>query len=147
MRPAAVLRRRQCGAALAEAAITLPLLFGLVFGTIDIGHAASIHQALDAAARQGAYYASLPAEGTTTLPSSSDVASDVSTILANLGVTDTSAYTVTVNQDVQSTIAGISTSFSQVEISYQYPFFSSALSSLSPTVTLSAQALMRNETN
>ncbi len=129
-----------------EAALVLPLLLLVLFGTIELGRVANIQQTLDDAAREGARWSALPAAGTSTLPGVSVVTSRVLAIAAAQNVS-LSGSDVTVNQDVIASEGGLSTSFSEVDVSYTYAFLTPALSALVPSVTLKAQARMRNETN
>jgi Flp pilus assembly protein TadG len=129
-----------------EAALVLPLLLLILFGTIELGRVANIQQTLDDAAREGARWSALPAAGSSTLPSPSDVSSRVAAIAAAQDVTLDSGD-ITVNQDVTASEGGLSTSFSEVDVSYNYTFLTPALASILPSMTLTARSRMRNETN
>lgn len=129
-----------------EAALVLPLLLLLLFGTVELGRVANMQQTLDDAAREGARWSAMPAAGTFTLPSVSDVTSRVEAIAAAQDVTLASGD-ISVNQDVTASEGGLATTFSQVQVTYSYAFLTPALSALLPNVTLTATALMRNETN
>jgi Flp pilus assembly protein TadG len=139
-------RRRQRGQTLVETALVLPLLMLLVFGIVELAHAASVMQTLDNAARDGAQWSARPLVGTDALPLVSQVQSRVVADAAAAGVT-LSPFAVGVNQEVDQTVNGLVTSYSQVSVSYRYTFLTPMLAALVPGVTLKARAIMRNETN
>ncbi len=124
----------------------LPLLLFLVFGIVEVGRAAGILQTLDNAAREGARWSALPAAGSDNLPLVSDVQQRVVDYVAASGVT-INPFNVSVNQEVDHTEGGLTTSFSQVEVTYVYNFVTPLLANVVPSITLRGEAEMRNETN
>ncbi len=138
--------RRRRGQTLVETALVLPLLMLLVFGIVEIARAASILQTLDNAARDGAQWSARPIEDTNSLPLVSDVQARVAADAAAAGVT-VSPFAVSVNQEVDQTVNGLVTSYSQVQVHYTYSFVTPLISAIIPSVTLTGDAIMRNETN
>jgi len=124
----------------------LPLLLFLVFGIVEVGRAAGILQTLDNAAREGARWSALPAAGSESLPLVSDVQQRVVNYVtaSDVGI---NPFNVSVNQEVDHTEDGLTTSFSQVEVSYVYHFVTPLLAAVVPSITLHGEAEMRNETN
>ena len=129
-----------------EAALVLPLLLLVVFAMVELGRAASIMQALDNAAREGARWSAMPAEGTTTLPSVSVVQQRVINFAAASQLT-LSAGNISVNQALNVTEGGLPTSFSKVDVTYTYHFVAPMVAAILPSIPLSGHAIMRNETN
>lgn len=124
----------------------VPLLLLMLFGIVEIGYAANIMQTLDNAAREGARWSALPSPGTQNLPAVTDVQQRVVSFAAASGIT-INPFNVLVNQEVDNTEGGLTTSFSQVQVRYVYKFVTPLLSALVPSITLKAAAVMRNETN
>ncbi|HXE30368.1 MAG TPA: TadE family protein [Terriglobales bacterium] len=142
----AAIKRRQKGQSVVEAALVLPILALVLFGIVEIGHAASLWQTLDNAAREGARWSAMPSAGSNSLPSPGDVVARVETYAADAGLT-LSDDDVTVNQAVSVSEGGLPTSFSQVDVSYTDTFVTPLLSEIVSGITLNAHAIMRNETN
>ncbi|HEY8056193.1 MAG TPA: TadE family protein [Terriglobales bacterium] len=138
--------RRQRGQALVEAALVLPMLALLVFGALELGRMAFLVQSLHNAARDGARYSAVPAAGTSDLPAVSSVQQRVAADLKASGVS-LSPFLIAVNQEVDISEGGLTTSFSQVKITYPFTFSTPLLSAILPHVTLTGLAVMRNETN
>lgn len=139
-------KRRSRGQSLAEAAIVLPVLFLLLFGTLEFGRVLSIQQTLDDAAREGARWSAMPAAGTSVLPSPNDIVTRVQNYLASNGISAGSA-TINVNQTDDISEGGIDTFFSRVDVSVPYDFLTPMLSAIVPSVTLTSHSVMRNEIN
>jgi Flp pilus assembly protein TadG len=129
-----------------EAALVLPLLALLIFGALELGRMAFVVQSLHNAARDGARYSAAPAAGTSDLPPVSSVQQLVVSDLQASGIS-LSPFLVAVNQEVDITEGGLTTSFSQVKITYPFKFTTPLLTALVPHVTLTGLAVMRNETN
>lgn len=124
----------------------LPLLLLLLFAMVELAYAAGLMQTLKNAAREGARWSAMPAEGTNNLPATTDVQSRVIAYAAAAGIT-LSASDVTVNQGVDVTEGGLVTSFSEVDVSYTDSFLTPMLAAIVPSLTLTEHAVMRNETN
>lgn len=98
-RPAQRPRRRR-GNAVLEAALVLPILTALGFGTVEFGHYFFVKHTVQGAAREGARAAIVPT-GT-----NADVATAVSAVMTAAGYAS-GDYTVTVSPDsVASAAAG-----------------------------------------
>lgn len=124
----------------------LPLLALLVFGAMELGRMAFVVQSLHNAARDGARFSAVPAAGTSDLPLVTAVQQRVVTDLAVSGIT-INPFLVSVNQELDLTEGGLTTSFSQVKITYPFHFLTPLISTLVPTLNLTGLAVMRNETN
>ncbi|MGH9393943.1 MAG: TadE family protein [Terriglobales bacterium] len=140
------MKRHSRGQAMVEAALVLPLLFLLVFGIVELARAANIMQTLDNAAREGAHWSAMPAAGSDNLPFVGDVQQKVVDFASASGIT-INPLDVSVNQEVDHTEGGLTTSFSEVQVSYTYTFITPMISALVPSLTLHGHAEMRNETN
>lgn len=145
MRRMFVLSRRQRGQSMTELALALALLVLMLFGTVDFARIWNIQQVLDNAARTGARYAALPAEGSQTLPTTADVTTVVDNLLDSAGLT--SGVTLTLNQAAALNYGVVSATGSQLDLSYTYSLVTPGLAQIVPTVTLAGHATMRNETN
>lgn len=76
-------RTGQRGAVLAESALTIGLLLFFLFAVIDLARAYNMYQVLTDAAREGARYSVAPDPYTSyTVPSSSEIQSDVQQFMA-----------------------------------------------------------------
>jgi len=128
-----------------ELALALALLVLMLFGTVDFARIWNIQQVLDNAARTGARYAALPAEGSQTLPTTADVTTVVDNLLDSAGLT--SGVTLTLNQAAALNYGVVSATGSQLDLSYTYSLVTPGLAQIVPTVTLAGHATMRNETN
>jgi len=136
------------GAALVEAAITLPLLLLVSVGIFEFGRAYQTWQVLTNAAREGARMAVLP---------------DITSTVARQRVRDYmqagllpqyATATVSVNKSSSITVNGAAVSASLVSV--DYPFTFSVLrpvarmvtrsTTLGAPLTMHAEAVMRNET-
>lgn len=138
--------RRQGGQTIAEMALVLPLLLLLLFGVIGLARLANVNEALHNACREGARWSAVPDATTGALPSASDVTNRVIQYAADDGITLTSSE-IAVNQDEVQTVNGLATTFSQVQVSYPFTFVAPLLAALAPSITLTPDAEMRNETN
>ncbi|HUF89996.1 MAG TPA: TadE/TadG family type IV pilus assembly protein [Gemmatimonadota bacterium] len=136
------LARRDAGQSLAEFAILLPILMGVVVGIFEFGRAWNIDQVLTNAAREGARLAVIPSSST------SDVVEAVEDRLAEAALDPALA-----NIGVKGMGGGVGTP-AKVEVSYPYQFtFLGPVMRLmgvgdGPTpgaITLSSRITMRNE--
>lgn len=138
--------RSEDGAALIEAALTLPLLLLLSVSIIEFGRAYQVYQVVTNAAREGARVAVLP--GTST----SDVTTRVQAYLQAGQISNPSSATVQITSTTISIGAGTATA-SRVEVDYPFSFMVlqpvanlvAGGSTLGTPLTLSAVATMRNE--
>jgi len=136
-------RHRERGAALLEAAVTVPLILMISVGIFEFGRAYQTQQVLTNAAREGARLAVL--EG----PTDADVRTRVNTYLTGGGLTSLSDGNINVNRLVPFNGA----TASQITISYPFQFMvlNPVVRLVTPTsntgqaITMSAAALMRNE--
>ena len=152
------------GAVGVEAALTLPLLLILLFGLMEVGHLISVQQALTNAAREGARARVTPYSQTSYLADTFVVKDTVCSFLTAASVTcdpttvacDGAAdeTKICVNEDPHvpdSTVCPTNGNPVQgctivhVEVPYR-PVVASFLG-FSSTITLQAEALMRNETS
>jgi Flp pilus assembly protein TadG len=133
-------QRHERGSTLVEGAVTITLLFMLLFAIIEFGRAYNLYQAITDAAREGARYSVAPYTGTSNLPTPSDVQTHVE---AFLGSDNISGGQVTVNQAVSQVSNGITTTYTQVDVSAPFQFLYFPFG----TITMNTHAVMRNETN
>jgi Flp pilus assembly protein TadG len=136
------------GAALLEAAITLPMLLLVAVGIFEFGRAYQTWQILTNAAREGARIAVLSA------PTNSLVEQRVREYMAAGQLSEYGTADVDVNRSASFTVDGNAVSASQVSIDYPFSFIVlqpvarlvAPTTSLGGAVVMHAQALMRNET-
>jgi Flp pilus assembly protein TadG len=136
------------GAALIEAAVTIPMLLLVAVGIFEFGRAYQTWQILTNAAREGARIAVL--EG----PTSANVETRVRDYMQAGQLSEYSAATVGVNRSASITVNGAPVSASEVSIDYPFSFIVlqpvarlvAPTTSLGGAVVMHAQALMRNET-
>lgn len=142
--------RSERGAALIEAAVTIPLLLLVAVGIFEFGRAYQTWQVLTNAAREGARMAAMP--GT----ASADVSERVRAYMESGALTKARDTTVKVGVDrgLKMTINGVDHSASRVSVEYPYSFMV-----LAPVVelvhaggpnpgapiTMQAASVMRNE--
>ena len=137
------------GAALLEAAITLPMLLLVAVGIFEFGRAYQTWQILTNAAREGARMAVLPDADARHRRDPRPRIHGGGTTAANTG-----PPTVDVNRSASITVNGAAVSASQVSIDYPFSFIVlqpvarlvAPTTSLGGAVVMHAQALMRNET-
>jgi Flp pilus assembly protein TadG len=138
------IRRRERGAALVEAAITVPIILLISVGIFEFGRAYQTWQVLTNAAREGARLAVL--EGTT----DSDVRSRVNDYLTGGGLVSLSDSSIDVNRAVAMTGAATG---SQITVHYPFEFMvlNPVVRLITPSsttgtpITMSASTVMRNE--
>ena len=136
--------RSQKGAALIEAAVTIPLILLIAVGIFEFGRAYQTWQVLTNAAREGARLAVI--SGST----DADVTTTVRNYMQAGNLDNYATATVTITRNVALT--GPDTG-SQVQIAYPFQFMVvqpviqliDAASSTGTPITLQATALMRNE--
>jgi Flp pilus assembly protein TadG len=139
--------RSERGAALIEAAFTLPLLLFVSVGIIEFGRAFQTWQIVTNAAREGARVAVLP--GT----SDAQVKSRVQSYL-DLGISDPQTATITIDRATTVSLgAGGTAPASQVKVDYPFSFIvmqpvAQLLvkgSTVGSAFTMTSAATMRNE--
>jgi Flp pilus assembly protein TadG len=136
------------GAALLEAAITLPMLLLVAVGIFEFGRAYQTWQILTNAAREGARMAVLPD------PTSGTVETRVRDYMQAGQLSEAGTAAVDVNRSATMDVNGRAVSVSQVSIDYPFSFIVlqpvarlvAPTTSLGGAVVMHAQALMRNET-
>lgn len=151
----------QRGANMVEAAFVLPILFFLIFGIIEFGHAFSVYQTMTNAAREGARRSVAPPPGPgATLISATAVKNAVCNYLLAGGVACTgprqatvsvcqscpgasaaAECTATCNPNYSGAFNSSAISYTQVDVSYPYQFLFIPVG----PVTLKTQVVMRNE--
>jgi Flp pilus assembly protein TadG len=137
-------RRRERGAALVEAAITVPIILLISVGIFEFGRAYQTWEVMTNAAREGARLAVL--EGTT----DGDVRTRVNSYLTGGGLTSLADANIVVNRAVA--LAGSATG-SQVTINYPFQFMVlnpvvrlvTPASTTGQPITMTASTVMRNE--
>jgi Flp pilus assembly protein TadG len=153
------------GATIAEGAITMMVLFTLLFAVLEFGRAFNIYQVMTNAAREGARYAVAPDQTNSyQLPSASNVAARVCAYLQSANVYPTGAKTCGLGtggptcspagggpippgasagvfvQNCPKTVYNVSTNFTDVDVKVPYRFMF-----LPFTVNMTTRAEMRNE--
>lgn len=140
--------RSERGAALLEAAITIPLLLLVAMGIFEFGRAFQTWQVLTNAAREGARMAVLPD------PTPGNVETRVREYLVAGQLSAASGAEIDVDRSASMTVNGANVSASVVTVDYPFTFvvlqpiarLVSPRTTLSNAITMRAQALMRNET-
>ena len=134
--------KRDAGQSLAEFAILLPVLMGVVIGIFEFGRAWNVDQVLTNAAREGARLAVIETS------SEGDVIEAVETALTNAAL-DPSVATISVDgvEDAYGSPATV-----QVEYPYEFTFLGPIMAFLGDgegdtpgAITLTSQIVMRNE--
>jgi Flp pilus assembly protein TadG len=139
--------RSEKGAALLEAAMTIPLLLLVAIGTLEFGRAYQTWQVLTNAAREGARMAVLPNQ------SPGAVIQRVRDYMQAGQLPRYSTASVTVNSSASITVNGAPVSASQVTVDYPFNFIVlqpvarlvTPSTSLGSAITMRAEAVMRNE--
>ena len=137
-------RNRERGAALLEAAITVPIILLISVGIFEFGRAYQTWQVLTNAAREGARMAVIDG------PTDTEVRARVNSYLTGGGLTSLSADKIVVNRTVP--FNGTATA-SQVTVNYPFNFIVlnpvvrlvRPTSTLGGSLTMSSATLMRNE--
>lgn len=135
------------GAALIEAAVTIPLLLVLVVGVFEFGRAFQTWQVLTNAAREGGRMAVVPDADATA------VQTRVRTYLSDGYLPNAATATIDVNRNATLTVSGAAVSASQVSVDYPFQFmvFQPVIRLLNPSsdtgapLTMRASVMMRNE--
>ena len=136
------------GAALLEAAITLPMLLLVAVGIFEFGRAYQTWQILTNAAREGARIAVLPDS------TSGDITSRVQQYMRDGQLGAVNSASIGVNRSAVLDVNGRSVSASDVSIDYPFSFIVlqpvarlvAPTTSLGGAIVMRAEAVMRNET-
>ncbi len=151
-------KRRQRGANLVEAALTLLVLFIFIFGIIEFGRIYNIYQAITNAAREGARFAVAPcptlggcsvAVGPGVLPPDAAIKDRVRLYLNSMAirspmVADGDIVITQINQPVNYGGGSVvNTTYTRVQITAHYQFLAFPFGNL----PITSDAVMRNETN
>jgi Flp pilus assembly protein TadG len=136
------------GAALLEAAITIPMLLLVSVGIFEFGRAYQTWQILTNAAREGARMAVLQDS------SNSDITARVSQYMTDGQLSAANSASIGINRSAILDVNGRNVSASQVSIDYPFSFIVlqpvarlvAPQTSLGGAVVMHAQAVMRNET-
>ena len=158
--------KRERGSAIAEAAITLPLLFLLLIATFAFGLIWANYQMMTAAAREGARFGVTAPPGSDVLPTASAVAQKVCAYMAgNLGVANCSTYrsggtppalgtcatsggSIPTGEDIYVSQCTVTQPNNQPPLTYTEVDVRKAIKiSFIPRIALHTTAVMRNETN
>src|SRR4051812_33870268 len=145
------MRRRiksERGAALLEAAITIPMLLLVSVGIFEFGRAYQTWQILTNAAREGARIAVLPDS------SNGDISARVSQYMTDGQLSAANTAAIGIDRSAVLDVNGRSVSASQVSIDYPFSFIVlqpvarlvAPTTSLGGAVVMHAEAVMRNET-
>jgi Flp pilus assembly protein TadG len=156
-------KRQECGAVIVESALTIGVLFFLLFAILEFGRAYNIYQTLTDAAREGARYSVAPDPANSyTAPSSSQIQANVQQFMAAANVRGSTVNVSCVYaagspapqtsfcppgaaQNTDSTLQidnGFNPVYTEVKVSVPYKFLVLPFS-----VTMSSKAVMRNENN
>jgi Flp pilus assembly protein TadG len=139
--------RSEKGAALLEAAITIPILLLIAVGIFEFGRAFQTWQIITNAAREGARIAVLPD------PTPGIVEQRVRDYMQAGQLPRYGTASVVVNRSASITVNGVAASASQVTIDYPFNFMVlqpvarlvTPGTSLGSALTMRAEAVMRNE--
>lgn len=132
---------RRAGAAVLELAITLAVLLGLTFGTVEFGYFFFVKNTVQGAAREGARAGILPGGSNT------DVNDAVNRVLTSAGLTP-AHYSVTVKVNGAVVDASTATAGQQVEVTVTAPWGvvgMRPLGAISAGKTVLGAATMRRE--
>ncbi|HWR37108.1 MAG TPA: TadE/TadG family type IV pilus assembly protein [Clostridia bacterium] len=137
---------KQRGGTLVEFAIVLPIFVSMMFIIFDFARALQTYHTMTNAAREGARFSVAPYYGSNELPSADAVQARVCDYMRPGAVFCGSGpdnATVTVSQSVTNTVNGVSTTFTEVDVTTPYRFKLLRFA----TITLATKAVMRNENN
>jgi Flp pilus assembly protein TadG len=140
--------KKQRGANLLEAAITMIVLFMFLMGIMEFGRAYNIYQTMTDAAREGARFAVSPCSlvdatgcpyGAGNLPTNADIIAKTNTYLSAANIT---GATVAVDTRTHAVGPAATTAFTRIQVSRPYSFLFFPFS-----ITIHSNAEMRNENN
>ena len=131
------------GTAIVESALTLFLFFLILFGILEVGRFVQTQENLTNAAREGARLAVTPLPGTSTLPTAVEVENRVQGFIDSARLT---GATVTVTPDTV-TYGAVDTDLTRVRVELPYNLLTGLPWFEALEVTLTGEAVMRNETS
>ncbi len=133
----------QRGAAVVEGAIVLMGFLVLLLAIFEAGRFFNVQQVLTDASREGARLAVMPLSGTSTLPTTGQIQSEVQRFLQAANI---QGATIAVNRPVSIDTGGVLTEFTRVTVSVPYQVLTLSMFS-NLAIPLVGEALMRNETS
>ena len=133
----------QRGVAVVEGAVVLMGFLVLVFGIFEAGRFFNVQQVLTDASREGARLAVTPLSGTSTLPTTGQIESEVQRFLQAANI---QGATIAVNRPVSIDTGGVLSEFTRVTVSVPYQVLTLSMFS-NLAIPLVGEALMRNETS
>ena len=136
-------RRADRGTTIVESAIIMLAFFMFLFGIMEAGRFINQRQTLTNAAREGARFAVAPLSGTDTLPSTGEIQTVVDQYLAAANMT---GATVLVDPAITVATGSVNTVYTRVQVQRPYQVISLSYFDMLE-VTLTGEALMRNETS
>jgi Flp pilus assembly protein TadG len=139
-------RHGQRGAAAVEGALALLTFFTVLFAIMEAARFVNVQQALTSAAREGARFAVAPLQGTSNLPTDPEIQARVTQFLDAAGIT---GATISIQRPIiiPTGVVPVATEFTRIQVLMQYQVISIAMFAGNLQVTLSGEALMRNETS
>ena len=144
MAPIALPRRAsERGTTIVESAIIFLSFFVFLFGIMEAGRFINHRQVLTNAAREGARFAVAPLSGTNTLPSTAEIDAVVEQYLAGANI---AGATSSVDPAVSVNTGSLTTTYTRVQVQRPYQVISIPYFNMLE-VTLTGEALMRNETS
>lgn len=142
-----VVRERERGSAMVEAAICIPLLLVLMVGIFEVGRAYETWQVLTNAAREGARMAVMPTSDVNTTRAL------IREYMANGQLTAAATATVNIDEGASINVNGTAVSASLVTVDYPFEFIMlqpvvrlvAPGATVGGPITMRATAVMRNE--
>ena len=133
----------QRGVAVVEGAVVLMGFMVLLLAIFEAGRFFNVQQVLTDASREGARLAVTPLSGTSTLPTTGQIQSEVQRFLQAANI---QGATIAVNRPVSIDTGGVLTEFTRVTVSVPYQVLTLSMFS-NLEIPLVGEALMRNETS
>lgn len=131
------------GVAIVEAALSLLTFFVVLLAIMEGGRFINVQQIATNAAREGARLSVAPLRGTSTLATPAEIEAEVKKHLDAANIT---GATITVERPVIVMTGSVAGEFTRVRVQVPYQVISMAMFN-ALEVTLSGEALMRNETS
>jgi Flp pilus assembly protein TadG len=135
--------RSERGTAIVETAITLVAVLTFIFGLMEIGRFFQTQEVLTNAAREGARLAVTPLPGTTTLPGAGEIEARVQEFLDSAHLV---GATVIVAGEIVP-YGTVNTDLTRVRVELPYNLMTGLTWFEALEVTLSGEAVMRDETS
>ncbi len=133
----------QRGVAVVEGAVVLMGFLVLLFAIFEAGRFFNVQQVLTDASREGARLAVMPLSGTSTLPTTGQIESEVQRFLQAANI---QGATIAVNRPVSINTGGVLSEFTRGTVSVPYQVLTLSMFS-NLAIPLVGEALMRNETS